>query len=143
MMLFSLAKGRAVIALATAETLATVTGLAIAPTPARIAALRLKVKGTGTLVKWTDVQAFGPDAVTVRSADKIRTDSDMSVPADKHHDPIGKRVLTDTGQDVGILGDVDFDETTGHIQRLIVGSQEIAGERLLGVGTYAVVIAAP
>ncbi|MFG2415135.1 PRC-barrel domain-containing protein [Streptomyces goshikiensis] len=142
-MLFSQAKGRAVVALATAETLATVTGLAIVPTPARIAVLRLKVKGTGTLVKWTDVQAFGPDAVTVRSADKIRSDSDIPVPADKRHDPIGKRVLTETGHDVGILDDVDFDETTGHIQRLIADSQEIPGDRLLGVGAYAVVIAAP
>ncbi|MFI5763122.1 PRC-barrel domain-containing protein [Streptomyces sp. NPDC051563] len=142
-MLFSQTKGRAVVALVTAETLATVTGLAIAPTPARIAALRLKGKGAGTLVKWSDVQTLGPDAVTVRSADNIRTDSDTSVPADKHHDPIGKRVLTETGQDMGLLHDIDFDETTGHVQHLIVGGQEIPGDRLLGAGTYAVVIAAP
>ncbi|MFE3581334.1 hypothetical protein [Streptomyces vinaceus] len=39
MPLFSQTKGRGVGGLSTAETLATVTGLAIAPAPARIAAL--------------------------------------------------------------------------------------------------------
>ena len=71
-MLFSQAKGRNVVALTTAETLATVTGFAIAPAPARIAALRVKTRGPGTQVTWNNVHSFGPDAVTVRTPDKIR-----------------------------------------------------------------------
>ena len=44
---------------------------------------------------------------------------------------------------MGTLDDIDFDETTGHIQRLIMAGQDIPGERLLGAGTYAIVIAIP
>ncbi|MFI7360272.1 PRC-barrel domain-containing protein [Streptomyces avidinii] len=142
-MLFSQAKGRNVVAVSTAETLATVTGLAIASAPARVAALRVKTRGPGTQVTWSNVHSFGPDAVTVRTPDKIQGDQDTTAPADKYHDPIGKRVLTETGQDLGTLDDMDFDETTGHIQRLIMAGQEIPGERLLGAGTYAIIIAAP
>ncbi|MFE9366747.1 PRC-barrel domain-containing protein [Streptomyces sp. NPDC006978] len=142
-MLFSQAKGRNVVAVTTAETLATVTGITVAPAPARIAALRVKTRGPGTKVTWSHVHSFGPDAVTVRTPDTIQGDEDTSTPADKHHDPIGKRVLTETGQDLGTLDDIDFDETTGHIQRLIMAGQDIPGDRLLGSGTYATVITAP
>ena len=142
-MLFSQAKGRNVVALTTAETLATVAGFAIAPAPARITALRVKSRGPGTQVTWNNVHSFGPDAVTVRTPDTIRGCQDTTAPTDKHHDPIGKRVLTETGQDIGALDDIDFDESTGHIQRLIMAGQDIPGERLLGAGTYAIVIAAP
>ncbi|WP_175411765.1 PRC-barrel domain-containing protein [Streptomyces sp. TRM64462] len=143
MPLFSQAKGRSVVALATAETLATVTGLAIAASPARVAALRLKSTGHGTLVTWNHVQTFGPDAVTVRSAEDIQTEADASIRADKHLDPLGKRVLTEAGQDLGPVEDVEFDDTTGHIQRLILAGQEVHGDRLMGAGSYAVIVTAP
>ncbi|MCC9711910.1 MULTISPECIES: PRC-barrel domain-containing protein [unclassified Streptomyces] len=143
MPLFSQAKGRDIVGLSTAETLATVTGLAITVSPARIAALRVKTKNPGTLVTWNHVQAFGPDAITVRSADDIQTEDDTKTPADKKHDPLGKRVLTETGHDLGTLQDIEFDETTGHIQRLILAGQDVEGERLLGAGSYAVIVATP
>ncbi|MFE3325830.1 PRC-barrel domain-containing protein [Streptomyces sp. NPDC059176] len=142
-MLFSQAKGREIVAVTTAETMATVTGITIAAAPARIAALRVKTRGPGTQVTWSNVHSFGPDAVTVRTADKIQGDQDTTAPTGKHHDPIGKRVLTENGQELGSLDDIDFDEITGHVQRLIMAGQDIPGERLLGAGTYAVVIAAP
>ncbi|MBB6415440.1 PRC-barrel domain-containing protein [Streptomyces massasporeus] len=142
-MLFSQVKGHNVIALTTAESLATVIGFAVVPAPARIAALRVKTRGPGTQVAWNDVHSFGPDAVTVRTPDEIRGDQDTTAPTDKHHDPIGKRLLTETGQDLGTLDDIDFDEATGHIRRLIMAGQDIPGERLLGAGTYAIVVAAP
>ncbi|MFJ6539913.1 PRC-barrel domain-containing protein [Streptomyces sp. NPDC091385] len=141
MPLFSEAKGRGVVSLAAAETLATVTGCAIAPSPARIAALRVKTRARGTLVTWDRLQAFGSDAVTVRSAGDIQTEDDARILADKHHDPLGKRVLTETGHDLGLVDDIEFDEATGHIRRIITPGQDISGDRLLGVGTYAVVVA--
>ncbi|MFI1940839.1 PRC-barrel domain-containing protein [Streptomyces purpureus] len=143
MPLFSQTKGRAIVSLSTAETLATVTGLAIAPSPARIAALRVKTKAPGTLITWNHVQALGPDAITVRSADDIQTDDGTNTPADDRHDPLGKRVLTETGHDLGTLKDIEFDATTGHIQRLILAGQDVDGEHLLGAGSYAVIVAIP
>ncbi|MCH0543439.1 PRC-barrel domain-containing protein [Streptomyces sp. MUM 203J] len=125
----------------TAETLATVTGLAVATSPARIAALRLTAKGPGTLVTWNQIQAVGPDAITVRKADDIRTEADVPTPADKHHDPLGRRALTETGRELGPVENIEFDEATGRIQRLTIAGREIEGERLLGAGSYAVVVA--
>ncbi|MEU8523325.1 PRC-barrel domain-containing protein [Streptomyces sp. NBC_01216] len=143
-MLFSEAAGRGVVSLATAETIATIAGFAVAPSPARVAGLRLKMRGPGTAIAWDRVQSFGPDAVTVRSADRIQSGEDVSEAlADKRLDPLGKRLLTETGQVLGTLDDIDFDETTGRVDRLIAGGQEYPGESLLGAGTYAVVIAAP
>ncbi|MDX6760124.1 MULTISPECIES: PRC-barrel domain-containing protein [Streptomyces] len=143
MPLFSQTKGRGVVGLSTAETLATVTGMAIAAAPARIAALRVKTKSPGTIVTWNHVQAFGPDVITVRSADDFQTEDDVKTPAGKHHDPLGKRVLTETGQDLGTVQDIEFHATTGHIQRLVLSGQDVDGERLLGAGSYAVIVAAP
>ncbi len=143
MLLFSQAKGRSVVGLTTAETLATVTGLALAAHPARIAALRVKAKGHGTVITWQHVQAFGPDAVTVRSAEDVQAEADVPVRADKHHDPLGRRVLTETGHDLGPVEDIEFDEASGHIRRLITADQDIDGDRLLGAGSHAVVVAAP
>ncbi|WP_405421593.1 PRC-barrel domain-containing protein [Streptomyces erythrochromogenes] len=92
---------------------------------------------------WNHIQAFGPDAITVRSADDFQTEDDTKTPTGKHHDPLGKRVLTETGQDLGAVQDIEFDATTGHIQRLILGGQDVDGERLLGAGSYGVIVAAP
>ncbi|AYV26462.1 PRC-barrel domain protein [Streptomyces sp. ADI95-16] len=143
-MLSSQATGRPVISLVSAETLATVTGYVIAPAPARIAALTLKSHGSGNLVTWNHIHAFGPDAVTVRAPDKLQDGKEAPQPLAGHlNDPIGKRILTEAGQDLGTLEDIDFDETTGHIHRLITADREIPGEHLLGAGGYAVVIAAP
>ncbi len=38
---------------------------------------------------------------------------------------------------------MEFDEATGHIQRLILSGQEIDGDRLMGAGSYAVIVTAP
>ncbi|MFE0641629.1 hypothetical protein ACFW2Y_08465 [Streptomyces sp. NPDC058877] len=143
MPLFSRVKGHGVVGLDTAETLATVTGLTVAPSPARITALRVKTKGPGTLVTWNHVHACGPDAVTIRSAEDIQPEDDASIPADKLYDPLGRRVLTEAGQDLGPADDIEFDATTGHIQRLVLVDQDVDGERLLGTGSYAVIVAAP
>ncbi|MFE9255294.1 PRC-barrel domain-containing protein [Streptomyces sp. NPDC006879] len=143
-MLFSQTTGRPVIALVTAETLATVAGLTIAAAPARVASIRLKSHGAGTLLSWDRIQAFGPDAVTVRSAEKIQSEKDLADSLKGGlHDPIGKRILTEAGEDLGPLDDIEFDESTGQITRLITVSREIPGEQLLGSGSYAVVVSAP
>jgi uncharacterized protein YrrD len=146
MMLFSHAHGRGVVDLSTADTLGTVAACVVAPFPARIAGLRLKTRGPGrhTLV-WDDVQAFGPDAVTVRAAGSVRSEKDTEPgdPTARSHDPVGKPVLTETGVGRGTVTDIDFDEESGHIRRLMTAEEEISGERLLGVGNHAVIVSQP
>jgi uncharacterized protein YrrD len=141
-MLFSQAKGHKVVGTQNAETIATVTECAIAPSPPHVTAFRLKTRGGGNVLTWDNVQGFGPDAVTVRSADKLDTAKDApGDPTGPRHNPIGKQVITEAGEALGIVKDIDFDESDGRIRRLIAKDREIPGERLLGVGGYAVVVA--
>ncbi|KOV52043.1 hypothetical protein ADL00_38415 [Streptomyces sp. AS58] len=145
-MLLSRTQGEVVMDLTTAETVGTVAACTVAPSPARIAGLRLKTRGRGhhTLV-WEDVRSFGPDAVAVEGADRIRDEKDIDPgdPASAVHDPVGKAVLTETGLEKGTVIDVEFDEESGRIGHLLTAEEQIPGDDLLGVGSYAVVVSAP
>ncbi|WP_267243399.1 PRC-barrel domain-containing protein [Streptomyces sp. PR69] len=145
-MLFSHILGFAVVSVTTAETVGSVTACAVAPSPARVTALRLKTRGHGGhVLPWDDIRSIGADAVTVRDLDLIVAEKDIAAgdPIDKVHDPVGKPVLTEAGELKGAVADVDFDESDGSIRRLITDDEEIPGERLLGAGSYAVVVSAP
>ncbi|MEU0214830.1 PRC-barrel domain-containing protein [Streptomyces sp. NPDC006265] len=145
-MLFTKARGRAVMDLTTAETVATVAACTVAPSPARIAGLRLKTRGRGHhILPWEDVQSFGTDAVAVEEASRIRDEKDIDPGGHAHtgHDPIGKAVLTETGLEKGTVIDVEFDDRSGRIVHLLTAEEQIRGEELLGVGSYAVVVAVP
>ena len=44
-----------------------------------------------------------------------------------------------TGDEIGTVDDVEFDPETGEVTSLILASGDIAGTRLVGIGSYAVV----
>ncbi len=144
-MLFSQARKRDVVNTATATRVARVDGFVVLPGPARVALLRLgKVSGAGTLVAWDDVQGFGPDAVTVATDAVIRPARDAweQRAEDGDWEILGKRVLTERGMELGAVTDVDFDPETGAVTTLITKTETITGERLIGLGGYAVVVSA-
>lgn len=145
-MLFSNARNRAVMNLMTAETVGTVTACAVAPSPARIAGLRLKTRGRGHhTLPWEGVRSFGQDEIAIENTDRLRDEKDMD-PGDQAapvHDPVGKPVLTETGLEKGTVIDVEFDESSGRVSHLVTGEERIPGDELLGVGGYAVVVSAP
>ncbi|MFR9799546.1 PRC-barrel domain-containing protein [Streptomyces sp. MS06] len=143
-MLFTKAEGRDVMDLETAETVGTVASCTVAPSPARITALRLRRRGRGhRTLHWPDVRSFGPDAVAVEEAVLIREEKGVEPEADAHpaHDPLGKVVLTETGAARGTVVDLEFDEESGRVVELLTEEERIPGEELLGVGGYAVVVA--
>lgn len=143
-MLFSQARKHDVVNTATATRVARVDGFVVLPGPARVALLRLgKVRGAGTLLAWEDVQGFGPDAVTVTDEAAMRPARDAleQRAEDKDLEILGKRVLTEHGTDLGTVADVDFDPATGAVTTLITNTETISGERLIGLGGYAVVVA--
>ncbi|MER5209578.1 PRC-barrel domain-containing protein [Streptomyces sp. NPDC002838] len=145
-MLFTKAHGRAVMDLTTAETVGTIAACTVAPSPARIAGLRLKTRGRGNhTLDWSDVQSFGPDAVAVEEAGRIRDEKDIEPGNHAHatHDPIGKAVLTEAGLNKGTVIDIEFDEQSGRVSHLLTAEEQIPGDQLLGVGSYAVVTTAP
>ncbi|WP_149179723.1 PRC-barrel domain-containing protein [Streptomyces sp. TRM49041] len=145
-MLFTDAHGRAVMDLTTAETVGTVATCTVAPSPARIAGVRLKTRGrTHHTLDWQNIRSFGPDAVVVEDSGRIRDEKEIA-PADHAHathDPVGKAVLTETGHNRGAVLDIEFDEQTGLVSHLLTEEERIPGGRLLGVGSYAVVVTAP
>ncbi|MHC5700033.1 PRC-barrel domain-containing protein [Streptomyces tirandamycinicus] len=146
MMLFSTTQGRTVVALSTAERLGTIAACTLAPSPAHISALHLKTRGRhGHIMLWKNVHSFGEDAVTVRSVEGLKPEKelDSAEEAHKSHDPLGKRVLTEAGESMGTVEDIDFDENDGSLRALLTTEGKVPGDRLMGVGSYAVVVHRP
>ncbi|MBV9160525.1 MAG: PRC-barrel domain-containing protein [Pseudonocardiales bacterium] len=144
-MLFSQARKRNVVNTTTATRVGRVDGFVVLPGPARVALLRLgKVSGAGTLLAWEDLQGFGPDAVTVPTDAVIRPPRDALEQRAEDNDLeiMGKRVLTERGMELGPVTDVDFDPETGAVTSLITKTETIAGQQLIGLGGYAVVVSA-
>jgi uncharacterized protein YrrD len=143
-MLFSEARKREVVNTTTATRVARVEGFVVLPGPARVALLRLgKVKGAGNLLSWDDLQGFGPDAVTVATDAVIRAPRDEWEQRAENNELeiLGKRVLTERGMGLGPITDVDFDPETGAVTSLITKTETIPGQQLIGLGSYAAVVA--
>ena len=141
MVLFSHASRRPVMSISSASSLGTVAGFVVDAKRSRVVALRLS--GSDHVVDWERIEGFGPDAVTV---------ADDNVPGEQHGRVqalsgeqfalMNKRVLDDGGNEAGIVQDVDFDADTGRVTALITSTGSIDGDRLLGSGSYAVVVRA-
>ncbi len=143
-MRFSEAQGRKVVSTSTAATVGVVDGFVVDPDAGSVLALELRSASSGDILPWAAIQSFGADAVTVESPDAA-TAADESVAAlrGKQHHLIGKRVLTTDGDEDGAVFDVDFDPETGAIIRLLGDEdRDVPGSRLVGVGSYAVVVRA-
>lgn len=145
-MRFSEASRRKVIDISTAEQVGEVDGLVVDAASATITALRLrgvrKGRGKGNLVDWSSLQAFGVDAVTLPGSDAIREPADereRQVAAGKLDVP-GRLVLSDRGRALGKALDFDFDAGTGEVTLLVTETEEVDGGRLLGLGSYALVV---
>ncbi len=144
-MLFSKAKGHKVVGSSTATTLGKVSGFVVDPATRSVLAVRVKKAETGDFLRWSDLSAFGSDAVTVADDTAIGDGGDeVQTLAHKDRELLGKRVLTDGGDELGKVDDIDFDPETGALTTLLLAKgarlPEVAAARLLGVGSYAVVV---
>jgi sporulation protein YlmC with PRC-barrel domain len=140
---FSEAMGRKVVSLGTAETVGTLGEFVIDPSSRRVVALGISKSKTGDALRWDSIESFGPDAVTVQDANRITDgDADVARLGGKDHHVIGKRVLATSGDELGQLDDVDFDAGSGMLTALLLAGREIQADRLVGVGSYAVVVRA-
>jgi len=137
------AKGRKVVSTDTATSVGKVEAFLIDPGTRSITALRLaKVSGDAVYLSWEEVR-FGSDAVIVASSDRLRPQRDDTEAhvASNDLEPIGKLVLDDSGTALGTVEDVEFDPTSGAIVELDLGDPgRVAGDRLIGLGAYAVVV---
>ncbi len=141
-MMFSEAKGQKVVDTSSADTVGRVSGFLVDPSTHSVVALQVKKSDTGDVIRWRDVTAFGTEAVTISDVGVI-TDSDAELAAisGKDHELLKKRVLSAAGDELGSVRDVDFDHETGVVTTLVLGdADDVDGDRLIGVGSYAVVV---
>lgn len=140
-MLFSHALRRPVMSISSATSLGTVSGFVVDVKKPQVVALQLT--GTDQVVNWNRVEGFGPDAVTVAD-DEAPGEQHGRVQAlsDQRFALMDKRVLDDAGNETGTVQDVDFDPDSGRVVALITSTGSIDGDRLLGCGSYAVMVRA-
>lgn len=140
-MRFTDVRGRKVLDTSTATTVGKVDGLLVDPAERRVVAVHVKRKGE-ELLRWEALGSFGPDAVTVAGEDALTaSDEHLDALASKAGALLKKRVLTDAGNEVGTVEDVEFDPESGRVTALLTSEGEVDGERLRGVGSWAVVVA--
>ena len=141
---FREAHGRKVVSRATAEALGELSHMVVDSSRRHVSAVVVsKGKKHAFVVDWEHISGFGPDAVMVKSEDTLRP------PADDHEQEtvdgklelVGKRVLSERGNEHGSITDVEFDPDSGDIGSLLVGEERITPTDLLGVGSYAAVLA--
>jgi len=137
------AMGRGVVARDTAETVGQVHGAVVDVGARRIAALQVGKGHKAQLADWTAITGVGPDAVVIDGQSSLRAaHGEREERIVKGDVPLlGGRVLTDRGDALGALDDVEFDEATGDIVALVCGETSVPGARLRSVGGYAVVVA--
>uniref|UniRef100_UPI0034DE2A1A PRC-barrel domain-containing protein n=1 Tax=Streptomyces flavofungini TaxID=68200 RepID=UPI0034DE2A1A len=138
-MLLSQTVGRPVVSAADASRVGTVSGLVVDPESARITGLRLEdTKAGGDVIAWEDVHAVGPDAVVITTVAVARFTAADSAGG---HRLLGQRLLTEFGDSAGTLADIAFDPESGLLDTLYTSrGDHIPGHRLLGCGSYAVVV---
>ncbi len=141
-MRFSEAKNHRVMSVNDAATVGKVQRIAVDPTTSTIAGLKLrKTPGEGDSLAWSELSAFGRDAVTIDSADRIvRATGDLQRLLGKDHAVLGKRVLSVGGVDLGTVKDVDFDMGSGAVISVITERHELPGSGIVGLGSYALVV---
>ena len=138
------AVGRRVIARDTAEPVGQLHGIVVDPAGRRVTAVQVGKGHKGRFVDWSAVTGLGPDAVVVDGEASLRAAAgERENQVLKGDLPLlGHRVLSDTGDVLGPLDDVEIDETTGEVVALLTGGETIVASRLRSHGGYAVVVAA-
>lgn len=140
-MLVSEAHGHKVVSTSDAATAGTVDGFLIDPVAGAVAGLTLRKTASGSVLPWSDVTAFGVDAVTIADASLVvEPQGELAELGGKAHHFLKKRVLTTAGLQVGTVRDIDFDPATGKIISIITDDQPVDGSSLVGIGSYAVMV---
>ncbi|MEV5433303.1 PRC-barrel domain-containing protein [Streptomyces sp. NPDC052701] len=136
MMLFSQAHGLPVLTPSGTDEIGVVRALTVDAAAGRVTHLRVRTgRRAETVLPWEAVHAVGPGAVVVGPAGA----PDEVAP---HHDLLGRRVLTETGDRHGTVRDVAFDPATGRIEAVRTTLGTLPADRLVGLGDYALVVRA-
>lgn len=138
------AVGTRVLTRATADEIGRVLHVVVDPAERRIAALHVAGRRRkALLIDWTAVVGFGPDAVVVTDRDALRPPRDERerrvVSGDLELE--GRLVLSDAGDAIGTVADVEFDEGSGELLTVVTDGNRHDAAGLLAIGPYCVVLA--
>ena len=134
--------GRKIVSRASAQELGTVNHLLIDDQQRQIAVVVIGKGKKAQFVDWSQLSGFGPDAVMVTDEDSLRgaaSDRERDA-AEGKLELVGKRALSELGNELGSIDDATFDADSGAFEDLIVGDRRIPAGSLLGSGSYAAVL---
>lgn len=139
---FRQAMGRKVVSRSSAKELGAVGHLLVEAQQRQIAAVVIGKGKKARLVDWAQLSGFGPDAVMVADEDTLRPPNDDRERdgVDGKLDLLGKRALSERGNELGKIDDVSFDADTGALEDLVIGDRRVPAAALLGSGSYAAVL---
>lgn len=140
------ALGRRVVAVDTAEDIGTVKAFVLDQTGRRITQLHVAGgRRSAQLVNWSDLTAFGSDAVMVASqravTDSVQERADEMVRG--HVETLGARVLDTGGFERGTVTDIEFDPDDGTVLAAVGVDSRWAGDAIRALGSYALIIDPP
>ncbi len=143
MIRFSQVRGQRVLARDDARLVGSVRRLLLDPASVSVNAAQLEgVDGDATILPWQEVVSVGPDALMVESATVLRPPAeDLAERIERGiFDLEGKLVLSDRGDALGHLEDVEFDEQSGRVTQLRVPGHALPLARFIAVGPDAVIV---
>jgi sporulation protein YlmC with PRC-barrel domain len=134
--------GRKVVSRASAKELGAVNHLLIDAQQREVAAIIIGRGKKARLVDWAQLSGFGPDAVMVGDEGALRppVDGRERDGADGKLELVGKRALSERGNELGKIDDVTFDAQSGALEDLVIGERSVPAGALLGSGSYAAVL---
>jgi sporulation protein YlmC with PRC-barrel domain len=142
---FAAASGRKVVSRTSAEELGNLAHVVIDVKRRQVASLVVGKGRKALLIDWEQVSGFGPDASwsPTRASKYLPRDDRERAAADGKLELVGKRALSDMGNDLGTVTDVQFDPVTGGIESLVLGDREEPAASLLGAGSFAAIVRVP
>lgn len=124
-MKYSEIQGMPVVSVQGADELGHVDDLYLDLGQSRILALRVNLSGLFSghrALQWKDIQSIGQNAVTVASSSVLQQARDL--PALENavgwQSVRGMKVMTEGGDEVGTVSDLDLDPATGHIESYLL-----------------------
>lgn len=137
------ADGQRILSRDSAEEVGRVRHVVIDAAARRIVAIHVDgKKKKAQLVDWSAVTGFGPDAVIIDSERSLRppSEGDELAIASGKLDLEGRRVLSEGGDALGAVRDIEFDESSGELQAIVTGDSSHDGALLHAIGPYCVIL---
>jgi uncharacterized protein YrrD len=134
--------GRKIVSRTSARELGAVSHLLVDDQQRQVASIVIGRGKKAQFIDWAQVTGFGPDAVMVTDESSLRSPADdrERAASEGKLELVGKRTLSELGNELGQVDDVTFDADSGALEHLVIGDRRLPAGSLLGSGSYAAVL---